>query len=155
MLVGERNFPSSYLYPYSYPTRFFRLFFSLLSLLKNPIYMGVRIPIIHKVYVKSRHLSRVFKKKSSRFYIHQQSALNSVSFILPKSCLRWVWNFSTWLRFGLTLRNALFNACRGEKFSVFIPLSLFLPNPVFQAIFFSLIFAQKPYIYGRTDSHHT
>jgi hypothetical protein len=25
--------------------------------------MGARIPIIHKVYVKSRHLSRVFKKK--------------------------------------------------------------------------------------------
>ncbi|TRV09958.1 MAG: hypothetical protein EWV41_07870 [Microcystis wesenbergii Mw_MB_S_20031200_S109] len=53
------------------------------------------------------------------------------------------------------LRNALFNACRGEKFSVFILLSLFLPIPIFEAIFFSLIFAQKPYIYGRTDSHYT
>ncbi|TRT79169.1 MAG: hypothetical protein EWV64_05865 [Microcystis flos-aquae Ma_QC_C_20070823_S18] len=48
----------------------------------------------------------------------------------------------------------MFNGCRGEKFSVFIPLSLSLANPVFQAIFFSLIFAQKPYIYGRTDSHY-
>ncbi|TRU98291.1 MAG: hypothetical protein EWV75_04340 [Microcystis wesenbergii Mw_QC_S_20081001_S30D] len=48
----------------------------------------------------------------------------------------------------------MFNACRGEKFSVFILLSLFLPIPIFEAIFFSLIFAQKPYIYVRTDSHY-
>ncbi|NCT65158.1 MAG: hypothetical protein GPJ03_20300 [Microcystis aeruginosa G13-01] len=31
-------------------------------MVKNPIYMGARIPIIHKVYVKSRHLSRVLGK---------------------------------------------------------------------------------------------
>ncbi|TRV09957.1 MAG: hypothetical protein EWV41_07865 [Microcystis wesenbergii Mw_MB_S_20031200_S109] len=31
---------------------------------------------------------------------------------------------------------------------------LFLPNPVLESIFFSLIFPQKPYIYGRTDSHY-
>jgi hypothetical protein len=54
-----------------------------------------------------------------------------------------------------TLRNALFNPCRGEKISVFIPSSLFPPNPILEPIFFSLIFAQKPYIYGRTDSHYT
>ncbi|BAG06125.1 unknown protein [Microcystis aeruginosa NIES-843] len=48
----------------------------------------------------------------------------------------------------------MFNACRGEKFSVFIPLSLFLPIPVLESIFFSLIFAQKLYIYLRTDSHY-
>jgi hypothetical protein len=33
-------------------------------------------------------------------------------------------------------------------------ISLFLPIPIFEAIFFSLIFPQKPYIYGRTDSHY-
>ncbi|MFN6186313.1 MAG: hypothetical protein ACK460_09245, partial [Microcystis sp.] len=32
---------------------------------------------------------------------------------------------------------------------------LFLLNPVLESIFFSLIFAQKPYIYLRTDSHYT
>ncbi|CAO4999562.1 hypothetical protein MICAER10613_001420 [Microcystis aeruginosa] len=48
----------------------------------------------------------------------------------------------------------MFNACRGEKFSVFIPLSLFLLNPILGSIFFSLIFAQKLYIYLRTDSHY-
>jgi len=46
MLVGERNFLSSYLYPYSYSTRFWGLFFSLLSSLKNYIYICARIPII-------------------------------------------------------------------------------------------------------------
>ncbi|TRU98292.1 MAG: hypothetical protein EWV75_04335 [Microcystis wesenbergii Mw_QC_S_20081001_S30D] len=35
-----------------------------------------------------------------------------------------------------------------------MPLSLFLLNPIFESIFFSLILAQKPYIYGRTDSHY-
>ncbi|TRT62063.1 MAG: hypothetical protein EWV85_01465 [Microcystis aeruginosa Ma_QC_C_20070703_M131] len=35
-----------------------------------------------------------------------------------------------------------------------MPLSLFLPIPVLEAIFFSVIFPQKPYIYGRTDSHY-
>ncbi|TRU27611.1 MAG: hypothetical protein EWV81_07005 [Microcystis aeruginosa Ma_SC_T_19800800_S464] len=32
---------------------------------------------------------------------------------------------------------------------------LFLPNQIFEPIFFSLIFPQKPYIYGRTDYHYT
>lgn len=54
-----------------------------------------------------------------------------------------------------TLRNALFNPCREEKISVFIPLSLFLPNPILESIFFSLIFPQNYYIYGRTDYHYT
>ncbi|TRT79153.1 MAG: hypothetical protein EWV64_05850 [Microcystis flos-aquae Ma_QC_C_20070823_S18] len=48
----------------------------------------------------------------------------------------------------------MFNACRGEKFSVFIPYILFLLNPILGSIFFFLIFAQKPYIYLRTDSHY-
>jgi predicted AlkP superfamily pyrophosphatase or phosphodiesterase len=39
--------------------------------------------------------------------------------------------------------NALFNACRGEKFSVFIPLSSSYSNPIFESIFFSLIFCSK------------
>ncbi|BAG05106.1 unknown protein [Microcystis aeruginosa NIES-843] len=33
----------------SYPSRFLRLFFSLLSSFKNLIYICARIPIIHKV----------------------------------------------------------------------------------------------------------
>ncbi|TRU38156.1 MAG: hypothetical protein EWV50_12225 [Microcystis aeruginosa Ma_MB_F_20061100_S20] len=48
----------------------------------------------------------------------------------------------------------MFNACRGEKFSVFIPLSSSYLNPILEAIFSPLIFPQKPYIYGRTDSHY-
>ncbi|AVQ74241.1 hypothetical protein B5D77_06665 [Microcystis sp. MC19] len=35
-----------------------------------------------------------------------------------------------------------------------MPLSLFLLNPILGSIFFSLIFAQKLYIYLRTDSHY-
>jgi hypothetical protein len=92
--------------------------------------MGARIPIIHKVYVKSRDLSRVFRKKSADFII-TVTTIQIVGIIHELSLRYYV------------------------KFSVFIPLSLFLLNPIFQAIFFSLILAQQPYIYGRTDSHYT
>ncbi|BAG06121.1 unknown protein [Microcystis aeruginosa NIES-843] len=42
-----------------------------------------------------------------------------------------------------------------RKFQSSYLISLFLPIPIFEAIFFSLIFAQKLYIYLRTDSHYT
>jgi hypothetical protein len=64
MLVGEKIFRLHTLSLFL-PNPIFESIFSLLSLLKNPIYMGARIPIIHKVYVKSRDLSRVFRKKIS------------------------------------------------------------------------------------------
>ncbi|REJ60723.1 MAG: hypothetical protein DWQ56_02225 [Microcystis aeruginosa DA14] len=42
---------------------------------------------------------------------------------------------------------------RGREIFRLYTFILFLPNPILEAIFFPLIFPQKPYIYGRTDSH--
>ncbi|TRU18026.1 MAG: hypothetical protein EWV80_21250 [Microcystis aeruginosa Ma_QC_B_20070730_S2] len=43
---------------------------------------------------------------------------------------------------------------RGREIFRLYTFILFLPNPILEAIFFSLIFPQKPYIYGRTDFHY-
>ncbi|TRU09315.1 MAG: hypothetical protein EWV60_11655 [Microcystis sp. Msp_OC_L_20101000_S702] len=43
---------------------------------------------------------------------------------------------------------------RGREIFRLYTFILFLPNQILEAIFFSLIFPQKPYIYGCTDSHY-